>query len=1051
MRNPPNQAKNQKLDFMRSEAIKSLLPILEEAGVTATKKREIQDQINSCSSLTALENKVSTIYTFYKNLENEKNQRAKVGNDTRVVQFSEDGASGQSNWIEDKKVILEKLNRSMDSIHKSTKLKQDKINLRETYINFLKGEKKIDKAELANKYREAISIDSQANEIKRLIILCDSKNESDFKKNFPNTKEHIEFLNNLILEKASEIDTNEKELATLKISLNRQLEVEIKAKLKAEDEEKAKAEAEARVKVKLEARAKRKAEEQAKLEAEARAKREAEARAKSKAEEKAKLEAEEKAKLEAKARAKLEAEEKAKAEAEARAKLEAEEKAQKAFARQQRRAEYLEKINLEKMDGIISEAISKIEDGIVNELASKFVAEEVSRLEEEDRIKSKTVADAVDRIENKIIDELLPEFVNKVVDELLPEFVNKVVDELVTEYLNEALAEIVVEALAEVKAEEKTKIEAEERSRLKDQIRAEIESEVRAEMESKIRAEIELRVREELEVAHKNEITKLKARFDSDIRVLNEGFIKEMETAQNEFEDKAGARMAERDRDRERDRNIDRDRIKLLLSGKEEELKKLEDVHKINLERKLKELKNAHKIDLEKKLKELETSLRDEYKELLNKKILEEQKKHSKELEEIFAQLTYKRGVGEITPENFPPLAQDPLATQTPRLSLASKKKTDEDIISHESIFEIIANADITSREKIKKLNIVKANTSPEHWEYLLNKKKEKSTPLQFAILSDDSILAEYFILNNTKINESNICSAIYFLTLSEELKNKDKLKILTQILNSASNNFSEEHLREILNKKSTADYTLLDYASICDESFVLKLTDKGARFKDCKQLHVFLYYAFNSSNFEQFVANAEKNGEKNIFGTITSDCQNLFHHLSNSYFNLTSAQIKEKLDKLNLRMDRSQFLISINQEDKDGFSPLDLAIQKDNIEFALELVEKGANKNHILHKFYYYKKYEMMEVFYQKGLIKFSEFPDENIENLRAQIHKNQNHFEKNFNDEFLKFIDNKIKEENLGKNGLGSGGDSSQPNQASEIRNSALLSQNSAKNQLI
>ena len=70
-----------------------------------------------------------------------------------------------------------------------------------------------------------------------------------------------------------------------------------------------------------------------------------------------------------------------------------------------------------------------------------------------------------------------------------------------------------------------------------------------------------------------------------------------------------------------------------------EELKKLEDVHKINLERKLKELKNAHKIDLEKKLKELETKLHSEYKKLLNKKILEEQKEHSKELEAIFEQL----------------------------------------------------------------------------------------------------------------------------------------------------------------------------------------------------------------------------------------------------------------------------------------------------------------------------------------------------------------------------------------------------------------------------
>ena len=555
---------------------------------------------------------------------------------------------------------------------------------------------------------------------------------------------------------------------------------------------------------------------------------------------------------------------------------------------------------------------------------------------------------------------------------------------------------------------------------------------------------------------------------------------------------------------------------------------------------KLEKLEATHKINLGKKINEVETKLHSEYKKLLNERILEEQKRHAIELEEIFAQLYNKRGVGEITPENFPPLAQ------APRLGLGVKK-SDKDIISelnsveqiqnflgnnpedriqkltgkcyqensfickilqncdndyltnfitkykdkvqecissdinvivfmmesikedrerlqkiaqiatliptsynsanttrvpiidvddsHELIFKIITNDDITSTEKIQKLNIVKAITPEESWKDAANKKKKSLTLFQTAILSGDSILVKYFISNNKKIDETNFHGSIFVLSLSNKIDANNKLEILTKILNSAP----KGALNKILNKKSTSDHTLLDDASQCDENYILKLTAKGARLTDCKKIHEFINYAFNSINFEKFVDNAKKNREENIFGTINSDCQNLFHHLSNNNFNLTPEQISDKFNKLYRTMDQEQFLNSINQVDKAGFSPLDLAIKNNNAEFALELVKKGANKNYILNELYYSKNYDMMEAFYEKGLIRFTEIPEQILEKLVEDICKKSNH--DNFDIKFFNFIQDNLANEKLKKAEKSTEEKSSQPSSATQQVSSSSL----------
>jgi hypothetical protein len=186
---------------------------------------------------------------------------AKVRNDPSGQKESKqskfpDGASGKSNWIEYQKIILEKLKLCSESIANCIMINQQKINSKEIFEKFLKGEKGIDKDELSKRYRKALNEDREAIEIARLIELCTIENELVFKENFPRVREHIKFLDDLIIKKNLEIAKNKREFSELQTSLALKLETETKAKLEAEakvkgkGETKVKGEGEAKIKLK---------------------------------------------------------------------------------------------------------------------------------------------------------------------------------------------------------------------------------------------------------------------------------------------------------------------------------------------------------------------------------------------------------------------------------------------------------------------------------------------------------------------------------------------------------------------------------------------------------------------------------------------------------------------------------------------------------------------------------------------------------------------------------------------------------------------------------
>ena len=168
-------------------------------------------------------------------------------------------------------------------------LKQKKINLENSIKMFPGKVEEMEGAQITARFREAVIKDKQSNEIDRLIKLCETDDQRFFKKNFPNVKQHIDFLDNLIEEKTEEIKRNTFEFDQLKASMRSKLIAKFEAEAKAEAE--AKREAEAKALQETKNKAKKEAEEKTKREAEEKTKREAEEKAKKEVEEKARTEA----------------------------------------------------------------------------------------------------------------------------------------------------------------------------------------------------------------------------------------------------------------------------------------------------------------------------------------------------------------------------------------------------------------------------------------------------------------------------------------------------------------------------------------------------------------------------------------------------------------------------------------------------------------------------------------------------------------------------------------------------------------------------------------
>lgn len=315
---------------------------------------------------------------------------AKVLNDPRDQKESKqskfpDGASGKSNWIEDQKIILEKLKLCSESIANSIKLKQEKINSKEILEKFLKGEKGIEKDEISKRYWKAINEDIEAIEIARLIELCKIENELVFKENFPRVREHIKFLDDIINKKNLEIAKNKREFPELQTSLN----------LKLINESKAKPEAESKVKGKGETKVKGK--DQAKITLD-----NIILKALKLIEEKAKIKEEEE-------RARIAAEEKTKLETEKEAKRLQKEERKNEFHKQQAissaQGEAVSEIATEIASVFLLEAIKKALDEVKAEEEAKSELEEKSRIEAEAQTKQQ-----IEEIKYRILEKTSANF-----------------------------------------------------------------------------------------------------------------------------------------------------------------------------------------------------------------------------------------------------------------------------------------------------------------------------------------------------------------------------------------------------------------------------------------------------------------------------------------------------------------------------------------------------------------------------------------------------------------------------------------------------------------
>ena len=70
----------------------------------------------------------------------------------------------------------------------------------------------------------------------------------------------------------------------------------------------------------------------------------------------------------------------------------------------------------------------------------------------------------------------------------------------------------------------------------------------------------------------------------------------------------------------------------------------------------------------------------------------------------------------------------------------------------HELIFSLIENKEISSADKIKKINFIKAFIPDSSWQVLINKKKDDLSPLEYAVLRGDPILVEHLSIVGAKI-----------------------------------------------------------------------------------------------------------------------------------------------------------------------------------------------------------------------------------------------------------------------------------------------------------
>ena len=88
--------------------------------------------------------------------------------------------SNQSNWMKDRKSILDKLDEWMRSM----------------FIYKIKRRKKIFRGSIWKIFRRRKKIDQSipVEEINRFIGLCNIEKESDFREKFPNVRKDIKFL-----------------------------------------------------------------------------------------------------------------------------------------------------------------------------------------------------------------------------------------------------------------------------------------------------------------------------------------------------------------------------------------------------------------------------------------------------------------------------------------------------------------------------------------------------------------------------------------------------------------------------------------------------------------------------------------------------------------------------------------------------------------------------------------------------------------------------------------------------------------------------------------
>jgi hypothetical protein len=184
-----------------------------------------------------------------------------------------------------------------------------------------------------------------------------------------------------------------------------------------------------------------------------------------------------------------------------------------------------------------------------------------------------------------------------------------------------------------------------------------------------------------------------------------------------------------------------------------------------------------------------------------------------------------------------------------------------------------------------------------------------------------------------------------------------------------------------------------------------------GAKIGDCKRFSDIIKYAYKSNKFEEFVENARKNKEGDIFGSILGGkCENLIHHLSCD--DITIDDKRKKLNIIRESMHPNTFLYSINQKDTFQYSPLDYAIIRNDTMFAKELIENGAEVSDSLRIFYNLKKLDMMKAFCQEGLIKFQELEEKGVfNNFKEFIASDPANADHKIN--FLAFVNHQLQEE--------------------------------------